>query len=497
MTTLGNTAIDKITGQLGEAVGLGHVSRSPAEGVSYGWDCWPRRYLLQRELPVAPPPYWVVWPGAAAEVSNVLKLANRQNLRVVIYGAGSSLMGLPAVQSRAARKPRPTVILDTKRMRQVLHLEESSLVLHTQAGISGRELEEGLARRSLQLGHIPSSLYFSTLGGWLATRSAGELTARYGRIDDLCLALTVVLPTGRLIHTRVAPRRSAGPDMMRVFFGSEGTLGVITAATLRLRRRYEARLWLSAAFASGRQALEALGEILFRSIRPAVGVLLDPRVRQPFAPNLEADRWLLNLSFEGPEPLVSAERDCAATALAHGGGTILGGDPARLWWQTRHKGTFELLKQRSAKNIIADEMDFAASWSRLFPVAEAVQNSLQSLGAEVSLQFSHFSLEGGCILVRFTFPLDANQSSTSDAQPAVELYDRAWRAGLQACRRAGGSVVHHRAVGRQRLDAAVDEMGAQRQLLTQLKQKLDPKGLLNPGLLGLGTQSAARDAKNR
>jgi alkyldihydroxyacetonephosphate synthase len=428
---------------------------------------------MHRPLPEDLPPVWVVWPGAAAEVSNVLRIAGRHGLAVVTYGAGSSLSGLADLSD-----PRRTVVLDTKRMRQVLDVDESSLVIHAQAGITGRELEERLLRHRLRLGHLPSSLYFSTLGGWLATRSAGELTSRYGRVEDICLGLTAVLADGRIIHTRPVPRKATGPDLMRLLLGSEGTLGVITAAHLRVHRLHEVRLRLSALFDRPEDGLESLGEAIARGVRPGMAVLLDPLTGSRLH---SSTGWLMCVSFEGAEPVVSAELDLTAELATARGGELLGPKPAAEWWATRHREPHRILSLRASGETLVDEMDLAAPWSRLVSVAYGVRRALERAGAEARVELGHFTLEGGCAVVRFQAQLE----KTRDASERLRMHDDLWRVGVEACRKAGGGLVHHRGVGRQRLEFADEELGSAKQLLARVKDALDPKRTLNPGLLNL------------
>lgn len=462
--------VQRLTEELNEAVGQRHVSTQAVDTATYTQDTWPRRLLEQFADPSEFPPAWIVWPAATAEVSQVVRIAHAHELAVVPYGAGSSLVG------GAGFKPdRPTVVLDTKRMCQVLELDETSLTLHAQAGITGCDLEQKLSRKGYALGHMPSSLFFSTLGGWLAVRSAGRMMTRYGRIDQMCMGVTAVLPDGSVIHTRVAPRRATGPDLMHLLLGSEGTLGVITSAYLRVLRRREARLYLAAVFKDRAAAVRALGASIGGGARPPVAAVLSPDDSLRFCDHKGHAAVCL---FEGPEPVVTAERDLAAERLKAHGGSMCGPDAARFWWQQRYQGAFDMLESRVDELKVVDEVDVAASWTQLSALADAVEKALKKLGADVNIEVGHFNLEGGCVLCQFR--LDAGEKTDR-----TKLHDRAWDAVLKAARNAGGSIAHHRGAGRQRTAFVEEELGLRLKLLRDTKKALDPKGIMNPGVLGV------------
>src|SRR5262249_6889227 len=157
----------------------------------------------------------------------------------------------------APGKPKPEILLDTRRMTNLLHLDELSLVVHAQAGIEVRALEATLNERGLTLGDFPAETYRSTLGGILAARAPGRATSRLGPIESTCIGLSVVLADGRTVHIKAAPRRATGPDLMRLFLGGEGILGVITAAGVRIQRLPDARILAAHALSSVDPALHA------------------------------------------------------------------------------------------------------------------------------------------------------------------------------------------------------------------------------------------------
>jgi len=266
----------EITGQLAEAVGPENLSSSPVDTIAHALDFWPRALMKSRSGPWPRGPKWVVWPGAAAEVAHVLRIASAYALPVIPYGGGSSMVG-----GASPRGDRPWIVINCKRMCNILDMDEVSMVVHVQAGIVGVELEERLNARGFSLGHVPTSMTTATLGGWLSTQSAGMLSSRYGRVGDLCLGLTAVLPDGQVVHTRVAPRRATGPELAHLLIGAEGTLGVITAAHLRLHRLPLHRRFDSFCFEQVAPAMGALRQSLAAGVRPLVArIQRDPRLRR-------------------------------------------------------------------------------------------------------------------------------------------------------------------------------------------------------------------------
>lgn len=239
-----------------------------------------------------------VRPGAPAELVDVVRIAGEVSARV---GVGLA----------------EGVDLDLSRMRNLLHLDETSLLVSVQAGIVADALEAALAERGLTLGPLPPWSRGRTIGALLAAPRPSEAWPRLGRFVQACAGIGALLPDGTEIATRVAPRKATGPDLMHVVVGSRGALGLITAATLRVWRRQEARLDAAFRMKTLPAALEAARELLVRGGRPDELTVL-------------ADATLL-LSVEAPEPLALAERALAESiARRHGGEPVPHAPPPRL-----------------------------------------------------------------------------------------------------------------------------------------------------------------------
>jgi alkyldihydroxyacetonephosphate synthase len=250
-------------------VGEGRVSQSAADKDTYSRDMWPRLLFGVRAGQTAMhPPDAVVWPETEDEIAAIVHLCRRLGVPIVPYGAGSGVCG-------GAVPIHGGVTVDLKRLGRVIAIDPDALTVTAEAGINGERLERELAAVGLTLGHFPSSIYCSTLGGWLAARSAGQMSTKYGKVEDMVVSLRAVTGRGDVITTGGRGRASTGPDFTQLLVGSEGTLGLITQATLRVRPAPAARHLRGFEFSNVMTALEAIRRVLQRGLRPAVVRLYD------------------------------------------------------------------------------------------------------------------------------------------------------------------------------------------------------------------------------
>jgi alkyldihydroxyacetonephosphate synthase len=254
---------------LAGVVGDLRVSTRPGDRSTYSRDMWPRLLFAMRAGAASEhPPDIVAWPETLDEVVEIVKIARRFHVPLVPYGAGSGVAG-------GAVPIHGGITIDMKRMDRVLDVDERDMVCTAETGINGERLERELARRGLTLGHFPSSIYCSTLGGWLAARSAGQMSTKYGKIEDLALSVTAVTGRGEVITTGEHGRARTGPDWTQLLVGSEGTLAVLTSARLRVRPAPEARILRGFEFSRLTAGLEGIRRVLQRGLRPAVVRLYD------------------------------------------------------------------------------------------------------------------------------------------------------------------------------------------------------------------------------
>ncbi len=500
------TSPTELIAQLRNIVGADRVSESPPDRDAYSRDLWPRAQLdrLVGDLPTRPD--CVVWPADAAEVAAVVKACAKAGVPIVPFGAGSGVCG-------GARPVHGGVVLDVKRLKTVRSIDAEAGLIEVEAGIIGELLERRLEKKGLTMGHFPSSILCSTVGGWVAGRSAGQCSSRYGKIEDMVVELEVVTGDGEI--RRVPARETGGFDWLSVFVGSEGTLGVITAATLVIHPQPEARRfrgWLMPSIEAG---LEVMRQGMQSGRRPAVLRLYDPldtvlvgtsggsssgpQVRLKAllkeGRGLAIKGWATRLALSVPRPLnalvsalpaksllvtmtegteAEAEADDVflAEAARAAGGQDLGEAPGRAWLAHRYNVSYKQ-SHLYASGAFVDTFEVATTWARVPALYEAVRQAV----APYCLVMAHFShaYPGGCSIY-FTF---AGAGATASSKRTT--YDAAWKAGLDAAFSVGAVIAHHHGVGLSRASHMDAEVGAGRVIFDALKTALDPEGIMNPG----------------
>ncbi|MBX3156887.1 MAG: FAD-binding oxidoreductase [Deltaproteobacteria bacterium] len=260
---------DRLQRELEAIVGARRVSMRPIDLDTYARDMWPRLLLAHREgEPPAHRPFAVVWPEHVREVVAIVKKARELRIPIVPYGGGSGVCG-------GAVPLHGGITIDTKRMQALRWVRGDELICDVEAGLSGERFERELARRGYTFGHFPSSIYCSTVGGWLATRAAGQLSTKYGKVEDRVAGLTVVTGRGEIIETDGPNRALRGPSWTQLLVGSEGTLGVITSARLRVSPAPQLKVFRGFEVDDVTTGAHAIRRVLQRGLRPAVIRLYD------------------------------------------------------------------------------------------------------------------------------------------------------------------------------------------------------------------------------
>lgn len=467
---------DKVK-ELASAVSKGRCSSEEGDLNSHSFDWWPVGVKRAENGGELPRPALVLWPASSAEVSRILKQAQRERIPIVPFGGGSSVVGGAIPMPGAA-------VLDMRLMGNVLELDEISLLVTVQAGMMGGALESYLNERGYTLGHYPQSLYLSTVGGWVSTRASGTFSSRYGNIEDLVDGMRVVLPTGELIEIGPNPRSSTGPDLKEIFLGSEGTLGVVTEVDIRIQRLPEERNFRGLAFADVWAGVEAVREIVQSGLTPAVVRLYNlaegANMLRTFGESTEQS--LLILAWDGYEEMVAVQRKLCLEICSRFGGKDLGPEVGEHWYRNRFDVT--ALEQGVRKSGgIADTIEVSMLWRDARHVYEAVVGALSPYTPEVLAHFSHVYTSGTSLYVIFF-------SKAEDDEAAEELYFRAWNDVMEATVASGASISHHHGIGLIRTAWMENEHGSGLRLLRDLKSALDPAGILNPGKL-------IPDVKNR
>jgi alkyldihydroxyacetonephosphate synthase len=467
-----------VLAQLEAALGAANVSTALSDRLANCRGVWPvelklmRRALSGASVDLALPGC-VVWPETSEQVSAVLRIAHERKVPVVPFGGGSGIVG-------GTSAVRGCISLDTKRLGQ-LRIDPVSMVAYAQAGIFGVDLERQLNAAGLSLGHFPQSLNSSTVGGWVATRASGTFSTLRGNIEDMVLGLEVVLPGGDVLQTRASPRSATGPNLAEFFLGSEGTLGVVTEVALSLHPVPEHRVWSSFVFPSFEIGLDAVRAMIQSGARPGVVRLYDAgeTAHKFSALGLALGSCLLVLVFEGAVELAMANAEIGRRICLASGGTDSGSDPAQAWWQTRFD-TSGAVHAISKPGRIADAIEVAALWQDLPAVYQSMMETVKKHGGQAFAHVSHVYPAGGGLYVIFAV-------ESADDETAVVTYQLIVEQMLRACLAAGGSISHHHGIGRGKSDLLPLEHGeAGMALLRSLKRVVDPQGIMNPGVLGLG-----------
>jgi alkyldihydroxyacetonephosphate synthase len=455
---------------LARELGRDRVAEDEATLAAHRTDYWILAHLRARQGRLGAGPASVVRPRSTAEVATAVRLAQRLGVALVPYGAGSGVVG-------GATPPAGALVVDLRAMDAFLELNETALYARVQAGMMGGAYEAALRARGYMGGHYPQSIDRSTVGGWIATRAAGQFSTRYGNIEDLCLGLQAVLASGEVVRLEPMPRSSIGPSLRELFLGSEGTLGVVTEVVLRLFPLPEARTLASFAFPTMAAALEASRRVLRAGWRPAVLRAYDAaETARQFSTWASSGGCLLLVVSEGPASLVQAEAAACAREASACGGVDAGTEAVAHWLEGRNTvPSWEFFLDRE---MLADTIEVAATWDRIGTIYERVIEALAGAPGVIvaSGHSSHGYAQGTNIY--FTFVM-----KPADFARAEEAYLEAWARALRATLDAGGTISHHHGIGRLRAAWLPQELGSAYALLRDLKRALDPHGIMNPGAL--------------
>ena len=516
--------------QLSLALPRLRVTSDAIDRTHYARDLWPRHHLAVRggqheeRRPAA-----IAWPESTGDVVALVRWAREAGAPLVPFGAGSGVCA-GVLPSDGA------VVVDMKRMARVRRIDRDAPVVEVEAGHLGVTLERALERSGFTMGHFPSSIVCSTAGGWVATRSAGQCSGAYGKIEDMTAAVECVDGRGRVLALH---RRTSAPDLVPLVVGSEGTLAIVTAATFRLHPAPAARGFGAWTFRSTSAGLDAMRAMFQAGLRPAVARLYDsfdamlarrhraapedgtePAARRSTrSPGIGAavlrtilkrpERLndvlhsraaarlmggaMLVVVFEGTSATARDGIDGARRIAERGGGTWDGEAPARGWFGRRYSVSF---RQSGifARGAFVDTMEVAAPWSRLETVYDEVRRAL-GRHVFVMAHFSHAYPDGCCMYFSFAGVADPSRVRAEGWEGAsASTYDAAWTAALAAAVSAGAAVSHHHGVGQSKAPWLRAELGDGVDVVRALQRAFNPGHVLNPGALVDGESHATTDA---
>jgi alkyldihydroxyacetonephosphate synthase len=457
---------------LGGVLDADRISYASEDLAAHSLDHLPRSWIERRAGRPPRPPAAVIRPVSTDEVAAVLAWADSTRTPVVPFGGGSGVCG--------ALAPEGAVVIDTGALDSIGEVDDKSLLVTAGAGVIGSDLDSALAEGGFLLGHEPQSVAISTVGGWIATRACGQLSARFGAIEDLVAGLEAVLPGGRIVRTKSAPRRSVGPDLTGLLFGSEGTIGVVTEATLRLSPRPDERVDRCVRFDHMTDGVTACRRLAQSELHPTLVRLYDADDAGIFLRHF-ADRAVtpfLLLSFDGFE----AERRAAA-ALELAGGSPGEEDLVAHWWSHRNDAVDDYRRLMAGEGMLShgvvDTIEVAGTWTVLRDLYHSIKEALSQHAQIAGCHLSHIYRDGACLYFTMVSMCESDDE-------ALETNGRWWEAAMSACLAAGGTISHHHGIGRARARWLPDELGEWYEVLKSVKRALDPNGIMNPGGLGLG-----------
>lgn len=473
-TTLQEGTVDQITIEefrksAEDICGAEKVSANKADLLANSRDYWPVTNIWMLEGSVPALPQLVVWPGNTQEVSLLLAEANRLGIFITPYGEGSGTLG-------GAVPLRGGVVVDLKKMNNIRMLDEKNLMINVECGLNGAIYEEQLNLAGYTGGHFPQSLRCSSVGGWLACRAAGQFSTRYGKIEDIVVSLEAVLPDGTVFSGRSVPRTATGPRVDHLFLGSEGTLGIITAATLRIWPLAEKRHLSSHTFERFEDAIEAIRLFMRDGARPAVVRLYDAQETGNHFPTLGDKKPVLILLIEGNTAIVEAEIAVISKHLKAKGAADTGPEHVEHWLEKRFD--VSVASRLFQKGAVLDTIEVTTNWHNAHSTYLSMQKALLEVEGTMlaSGHYSHVYPEGAALyMTTVGFP----------GEDKIGFYKNIWQAAMEAAIGEGAAISHHHGIGLHRGAWMAAEHGSALEVLKRIKRALDPSGIMNPGKLGL------------
>ena len=444
-------------------------------------------------------PDFILYPESITDLLHILQQANTQNINIITFSGGSSVTGALAVEQSTRR----TCTLNMQRMKRLIKIDEASHTATFEAGIFGPELESHLNKQGFTLGHFPQSFEYSTLGGWLATRSGGQESGQYGKIEDMALGLKIVTPAGVMEHADY-PRHACGIDTYPLFIGSEGTLGVIAEAKMRIHKKPAEYKWVTALFKDMDAGIAGLQKIIQTGIHPGI-VRLSDSVETRFLSMMSRHEksgfqkimqnlmksYLKSKGFSAPCILmmrfaINNASDTSAAGVAAkmaktNGAQLLPASSAGNWEENRF--TLPYLRETLIQHrIMIDTFETVTYWKNVPVLYHQIKEEVKKesdyfeKGGLLFAHISHVYETGACLYFTMICPQERDNELNQ------------WKAIKEIVTNAvvkhGGAVSHHHGIGKDHRKWYLEKLSEnERKLLLAIKRHLDPNNILNPGKL--------------
>lgn len=430
-------------------------------------DMWPLGLMQERDG-TKRPKVLVARPTGREQVIALVRWAGANGVAVTPMGGATGVCG-------ALAPGAGELVLDMGGFDRILGLDETNLTCTCESGVNGLVLEKYLNERGLTLGHFPSSLPGTTVGGLISTRSSGQESSHYGNIEDMVQGLAVVLPDGTFAAPRPGPRSAVGPALHQLWVGAEGALGVVLGAVLRVHRMPELVIGRGYSFQDLEAGLEAMRAVMQSGIRPLVMRLYDADDTVFNGYDVPAEACVLVVATAGLSEVAKAQAD--AVRRFAGGATDLGEEPWKRWEKHRFSLSAERLKALlEPAGAYVDTIELAAPWTVL-PKLHAQVRSAIAIGGLALCHFSHAYEQGCCAYFSF------GGSADNEAE-ARAAYGRAWEGAMRAALDLGATISHHHGTGQVRSRWVADEMGGWMRVWRAIKDGVDPSGTMSPRALG-------------
>jgi alkyldihydroxyacetonephosphate synthase len=470
---------DQIQTELEGMVGRENVLITEAERFGYGVDYfWVPRMLVDRGEPL-PLPDIVVKPRTVEETSKVVKLANTYHIPIIPFGGGSGSQGgiMPLYGG---------ITVDLKRLDKVLEINETDQTVTAQCGINGYRLEQALNQEGFTLPHYAASVHSATLGGYLACRGSGVLSTKYGKAEDMVLSIQAVLPNGDIIRTLPVPNHAAGPGILQLFVGAEGSYGILTEATMQIERQPEVRRFQAFLFPNMHSGLDAGRRIMLERLEPCVIRLYDESSTQTRIKRIleiDVEGAYMVIGFDGWEEIAEAQEERAFNIIAEYDAEDLGQELGQRWWE--HRYDFYFPPKVLDFPWMFGTMDTLATYDKIENLYWTKKRAIEDNYAEWDVQyiahFSHWYPWGVMVYDRFII-----EQPPQDAKTALRLHNEIWDLAVEKSIACGGIINEHHGVGLKLARHMRKQYGPAFQVLESLKNGLDPYNILNPGKMGFG-----------
>ncbi|RAS00310.1 FAD-binding oxidoreductase [Cupriavidus alkaliphilus] len=447
------------------------VLTDTADVVAWTRDWWAGSMITETAGRPATPRGVIVRASTVEQVQAVMRIASASAIPVTVSAGRSNVTG-------AALPVRGGIVLDVCGLNKLVGFDKASQIVDVEAGMFGDIFEETVQKEfGMTMGHWPSSYAISTVGGWVACRGAGQLSTRYGKIEDMVFGMDVVLADGSLVTVGGYSRAALGPDLQQLFIGSEGMLGVIVRVRLKLHRLPDYGRAIAYGFKTFAIGLEACREIMQRGANPAALRLYD---------ELESgvqfglpDTNVLLVADEGAREMVDAVMTISERVCRELGEELDGAAIFERWLDTRYLTGKSAEGFKRSPGFVADTLEMSGPWRDLAAIYADVVKAINAVPGTLagSAHQSHAYVDGACLYFSLR-----GEVAVEDRQ---KWYRQAWDAANAVLIQYNAALSHHHGIGLLRAPYMASSLDTAFPLLAAVKQALDPQNILNPGKLGL------------